>query len=101
MLDEKPLTIGSDFFKEEVAKCDRTDPAVAIGGKSLAHFYLVFLIGGALRDQNLVKRDFKARRLPFEQDAPDAVHADAVEIACHCREQGLHANVRLPQKRTK
>jgi hypothetical protein len=86
MFGEKPLAIGSDFLKEEIAKPNQIDAAVAPGGKGLTHFRLVFLIGRTLRDQNLVQREPKTCSLPFQKDAPDTMHADAVEIACYSRE---------------
>ena len=48
MPSEKPLAIGSDFLKEEIAKPDQIDAAVASEGKGLTHFRLVFLIGRTL-----------------------------------------------------
>src|SRR6267154_6322627 len=87
VLGEKPLAIGSDVLKEEIAECDRINSASAIGGESLAHLRFIFLVGRALRNENLVKRKSQARGLPFEQNAPHAMHADAVIVARQRREQ--------------
>ena len=101
MLGEKPLAIGPDVLKKEIAKYDRVDPLVTVCGKCLPHLCLVLIVGRTLGNQNLVKRDPEAVRLPFEQEAPDTMHADSVEVACDGREQRLHTNVRRSLKLAK
>src|ERR1700677_4137783 len=96
MLGQKPLAIGPNVLKEEIAEGDRRYSTGVIGGKSLSGLGFILLVGRAFRDVNLMKRQAKAGGLLFKQNAPDTMHADSVVIARYRREQGFNARIRQP-----
>jgi hypothetical protein len=77
---ETLFAVGAHILEEQIAEGDRFDSGQRRGCEGLGHAGLVDLVHAGRRDHDLDKRDPEGLRLPHEQLAADAVHADPLVL---------------------